>query len=110
MAVWGAWVVYTILCLLVIWQREGFGNFIAHGREFKWIILLMGIFDTIAWTFYSFAVFDQEIAITTAISESYPAIALFLGLWFNKEVIKKHQYVGAALALLCSFLLALTIK
>jgi uncharacterized membrane protein len=67
----------------------------------------MGIFDTIAWICYAYAVLDHQISIITAITESYPAIALFLGLWFNKEKILWHQYIGAALALIGSFILAL---
>ena len=65
----------------------------------------MGIFDTLAWVFYAFAVSQNEISITTAITESYPAIALFLGIKFNKEKIKWHQYLGAVLALVLSFVL-----
>ena len=69
----------------------------------------MGIIDTLAWVFYAFAIVKYEISITTAITESYPAIALFLGLWFNRERIDWHQYLGAALAIISSVILALSI-
>ncbi len=62
-----------------------------------------------AWVFYAFAVVQNDIAITTAITESYPAIALLLGIWLNKEKIKAHQCIGAGLALIASILLAFVI-
>lgn len=67
----------------------------------------MGIFDTLAWLLYAFAVESKEIALTIAITESYPAVALFLGLWLNREKINWHQYCGAALALGASVWLGL---
>jgi drug/metabolite transporter (DMT)-like permease len=109
MAVWFPWVVFTILCIIAISKRDGLPKLIKNGLRFKWLVLAMGVFDTAAWIFYAFAVFGQEIAITTAITESYPAIAMLLGIRFNRERIKMHQCSGAALALISSFLLAMTI-
>ena len=70
---------------------------------------MMGAFDTLAWLFYSFATKDGNVAIVTAITESYPSLALFLGLWINKEKIKAHQYIGAGLAIFASITLAFLI-
>ncbi len=109
MAIWGSWVIFTIFCLIVIAYRKDFRVFFRNGIEYKWLLLGMGIFDTLAWICYSFAVFRNEIAIITAITEAYPAIALFLGVWFNKEKIRWYQYLGAVLALGASFILALTL-
>ena len=109
MAVWGPWVVFTIICIVVILFREGPRNLIKNASENKRLILWMGIIDTLAWVFYAFAVQDYEISIVTAITESYPAIALILGVWLNKEKILSHQWAGAALALICSVLLATTL-
>ena len=60
---------------------------------------------SLAWTFYAFATSSREVSIITAITESYPAICVFLGLWINKERVRTHQYFGAALALVASFIL-----
>lgn len=106
MAVWVPWVVFTVISLAFIARREGLGGFVSGGLKHKGILLAMGIFDTLAWLFYAFAVMGNELSITTAITESYPAIGLFLGLWFNGERIKKHQYLGAGIAIICSILLA----
>ena len=109
LAIWAPWMIMTILCLVVIIRREGLGGFISNAKNYKMLILFMGIFDTAAWIFYSHAVHEESISIITAITESYPAIALFLGLWLNKEKILFHQYLGAGLALVGSFVLAGTL-
>ncbi len=69
----------------------------------------MGVFDTLAWIFYAFAVFNEEISIITAITESYPAIALFLGVFINREKIRGYQWAGAGVALTASFILAFSL-
>ena len=109
MAVWFPWVLFTIITLVVISRREGLADFGHNIKEFRWLLLMTGIVDTIAWVFYSYAVFKNPISIITAITESYPAIAMFLGLWLNKEKIKWHQYAGAGLAIAASILLSMTI-
>ena len=109
MAIWGPALVFSILCIIVIWRREGFSKTFANLRSYKWLVLGMGIFDTAAWTTYAFATNQGELAVITAITESYPAICLFLGLWINKEKIGWHQYLGAALAICASILLAFVV-
>jgi len=69
----------------------------------------MGAFDTAAWFFYAIALSSYSIGIITAITESYPVIALVLAVLINKEKITPHQYAGAILAILASILLAMTL-
>jgi len=109
MAIWIPWVIYTIFCLVSLYIVKGFSKFTANAKKFKFLILVMGIIDTSAWLFYAFAVFKNELSIITAITESYPVIAVFLGTWFNKEKINWYQYLGAGMALVSSFALALSI-
>lgn len=100
LAIWVPWLVFTLLCLFVIeTRRGGVKTFAHHWQKHRWLIVAMGVFDTLAWLMYAFAVEGKEIALTIAITESYPAVALFLGLWLNKEKINWHQYCGAVLAL-----------
>lgn len=104
--IFGIWIITAIFSLFFVWKREGFKKLIKNGIKFKGIILAMGIFDTLAWLFYILATLKNEISITTAITESFPAISIFLGAWINKEKINWHQWLGAALALSASFALA----
>ena len=107
MAIWMPFVVFTIPCLLYIWRREGFKKLAANAVKYKFTLLGMGVFDTLAWLFFAIAVAEKELAITTAITESYPAVALLLAVCINKETIRKHQYAGAAIALAACILLGL---
>lgn len=107
MAIWAPWLIFTIFCLVLIYKREGFSKFVSNASRFRWLLLGMGFFDTVAWLSYSFAVSRENIGLITAITESYPAFAIFLGVWLNKEKIKHHQYLGAALAIISSVVLAL---
>ncbi len=107
MAVWAPFVVFTIPCLAIIWRREGFKKLAGNAAKYKFTLLGMGIFDTIAWVFFAIAVFEKPLAITIAITESYPAVALLLAVCINKEKIRKHQYAGAAIALAACILLGL---
>ncbi|MDD5163817.1 MAG: DMT family transporter [Candidatus ainarchaeum sp.] len=99
LAVWFPWVIFTIISIALIWRREGLPKFFENAKKFSAVILAMGICDTLAWLFFAFAVLENELAIAVAITESYVVLALFLGVWLNKEKIFLHQYAGAAIAL-----------
>jgi len=109
LAIWFPWIIMTILCVIIISYRKGFNTFSINFKKHKRIIIYTGIFDTTAWLFYAYAVQDHAISIITAIAGGYPAIALLMGLWFNKETINWHQYLGATMALTASFVLATTL-
>lgn len=106
MAVWAPWFIFTIFCLVLIYKRKGFPKLLHDASKFKWLVLAMGIIDTAAWIFYSFAVEIEHVGIMTAITESYPAVAVLLGVWLNKEKVNWHQYLGAAMAIGASASLA----
>ncbi len=106
MAVWVPCLVFTAICLLLIRQREGFPRLLQNAKKFSSDILGMGVFDTLAWLLFAIAVLEKELAVTIAITGSYPAIALLLGVLVNKEKMRPHQYTGAAMALLASIALA----
>jgi len=105
MAIWAPWVIFTLFCVIVLIKRKGFSKLAKDVSKYKWLLIWMGIIDTAAWLFYSFAVFDKHVGIITAITESYPAVAVFLGVWLNREKVNWHQYLGAALAIGSSILL-----
>ncbi len=107
MAIWVPWLLMGAASLLLLWKNGRLGGLLGKGVRFRRLVIGMGIVDTLAWLFYATAVVKNGLAITTAITESYPAIALFLGVFVNREKIAKHQWFGAAVALLASVLLAL---
>ena len=109
MVIWMPWLVMAIVSLFFIWRKNGFASLMHDTATFKRLILITGIVDTLGWLFYATALAKNELSIVTAITETYPAIAIFLGVWLNKEKIMPHQYGGAALALAASVALALIV-
>ncbi|VVB60508.1 EamA-like transporter family protein [uncultured archaeon] len=109
MVTWMPWLVISIISLFFVHRREGFGSMLKNASRFRRLILVTGVFDTLGWLLYAVALVNNELAITTAITESYPAIGVLLGVWLNKEEILPHQYAGAALALAASVALALIV-
>lgn len=99
MAIWFPWIIFSVICLSIIWKRKGLKKFLLHSSDLKWLIIIMACLDTLAWLFYAIATENEKIGITLAITEAYPAVALLLGMYFNKEKINWIQGVGAALAL-----------
>lgn len=106
-AVWFPLTAVSIISLIFIWKREGFKKLARNWLEQKKLLLATAFFDTAGWVLYATALFARDVSIITAITESYPAIAILLGLWINREKIKLHQYIGIALALSSSFALSL---
>lgn len=107
MAIWVPWLLMAAASLLLLWRGGRLDGLFREGARHGRLVLGMGVIDTLAWLLYATAVVKNGLAITTAITESYPAIALFLGVFVNRERIAKHQWLGAAIAILASALLAI---
>jgi len=105
MAIWVPWVIFTLISLFFIWKREGLGKLVRNAVKFRRLVLAEGIFDTLAWLFFALAVVNAKLSITIAITESFPVIAIMLGVLLNREKIGYHQYAGAAIALGASIFL-----
>jgi len=61
MAIWVPWVVFTLISLAYLFQKKKLGQFVENGLKFKKLVLAMGVFDTLAWLFFSIAVFGSGI-------------------------------------------------
>lgn len=106
MAIWAPYVVFTIVCLATIAWNGKFKAFIKGMQKHRDLVLATGVADTAAWVLFAIALQHNPISITTAITEIYPAIGLFLGLKINHERIAGHQWLGAGLAIIGSVALA----
>jgi len=103
--IWTPWFLAAVLSFLFLIKRDGINIIVKKASKFRVLIIAMGVFETAAWLLFSLAVFSNSLSITIAISQSYPAICLFLGIKINKEEITKQQYIGATIALVSSFIL-----
>lgn len=87
--------------------RRGFGALASDLRNHGRLVLGVSIVDNAAWVFFAFAASLIPIAIATTISESYVALAVLLGLFVNREKLRRHQLLGIAIALGSVLLLSL---
>ncbi len=71
------------------------------------LIIMMTLIDNAAWIFFAVATALIPIAIATTISESYIALAVLLGVFVNKEKIKRHQALGIAIAVISTILISI---
>jgi drug/metabolite transporter (DMT)-like permease len=73
-----------------------------------WLILSVGMADTAAWVGYSASALYIPIGIVTGLTESYIALTVILGLFFNEERMRSHQTIGLVLAIISAIALAFT--
>jgi len=99
LTIWFAWTISCIFLVIYLWHKKQLADFFRASKDNKKLILAGSILDVLAWLFFAIALSKKELSITTAITESYPAIAVFLGIKFNKEKISTWQLVGAIIAL-----------
>lgn len=109
LAIWIPWGIIFIVSMIVILKKRDVRKMFVNAGKFKWLILAMGIADTLAWVFYSFSMVEMNIGIVTAITESYPVIGVILGVALNRERITKYQVLGAILTIGASVALAVTL-
>lgn len=72
----------------------------------KGVVFSMCFLDNAAWVAFAFAMVLAPISIAVALSESYIIIAVLLGMYVNREFLRKHQKFGIALAIISAIILA----
>lgn len=92
-----AFMAATTLAYLLFYGR--LGRLIREWRDNKKLILTVGTTDNLAWVAYSASTLYLPIGIATGITESYIALAALLGLVFNRERLRLHQFAGLVLTL-----------
>ncbi|MDO8470303.1 MAG: DMT family transporter [bacterium] len=94
--IWWSNVVTLVLAAGYLAIRDGFGALAADIRSHGKLILGVSVVDNAAWVFFASAAALIPIGIASAVSESYVALAVLLGLFLNREQIRWHQGVGIA--------------
>jgi drug/metabolite transporter (DMT)-like permease len=79
-------------------------------RHNKWLILGVGLFDVMAWVGYASSTLYLPIGIATGLTEAYIAVAVILGIIFNKEKLRIHQKLGLVLSVAAAIALAFTLE
>lgn len=95
---WFTSVVITIISFIFLIYHREVKDITRDLANHPGIIICVAAFDNLAWITYTYALVYLPIAIATGISECYIVLTIVLGLMFNKEKIKKHQWAGLMLA------------
>lgn len=106
LAIWLPWLVSLIFAWFFLKKPRRL-MFISQGLKHWKLVLVMVIIDILAWLAFAAATARGELGITVAISESYVAVAVILGIIFNRERLRPWQYVGVVIAITSSLLIAL---
>ena len=106
-AIWFPWLLLTIYCLAYLWKKGTLAKFVKNSLNSRKTVLAMAFFDTAAWLLFAFAVQGYKLSITGAITQSYPVVAIALGIAVNKESVAQHQLVFGALTIAAAIALAL---
>ncbi|EKD33261.1 MAG: hypothetical protein ACD_76C00057G0006 [uncultured bacterium] len=102
---------FVAVFALAVIIAQGRVKMIASDLKQSWkLALSVSIFDNSAWIFFALSATHIPITIATGISESYIALAVGLGILFNRERLRKHQYVGLAITIFAAVALALITK
>ena len=84
----------AIICFFYLMYRGELRGLARRVLDFPKTALGLSVFDNLAWISFAFAMSFISISIATAISESYIAFSVLLGIFVNHERIKAHQIVG----------------
>ncbi len=93
-----------------ILMRVGPREIVSDIRRRPALILWTSALDTLGWVAYSYSMTLLPLAVATGISEGYIALAVSLGLTFNKEKIKKHQVIGLILTIAAAIALSIMVE
>jgi len=107
--IWAPWLVAAVVAFAFLLKTDGASKTVKKALKYRKLLIAMGIFETAAWLLFAVAVLENPLSITVAISQSYPAIALMFGVLVNREKIVRHQYLGAAIVLISSFMLGIIV-
>lgn len=96
----------AIVCFIYLITKSKVRQIFKDWRKDKSLIIGVGLIDNAAWVAYSYSTLYIPISIAIAISESYVALAAMLGVIFNGEKLRKHQFFGFVIAVTCAVILA----
>lgn len=93
-------------CIIYLFYKKSWPQVAQNLRRQYPLILAVSFFDNLAWIAFAFSALFLPLAIATGISESYIALAAILGIIFNRERLKRHQWIGFIIVVCAAIALA----
>lgn len=98
-SIWFAHFAAALVCVIYLIYRKDFKNILSGLKTHPGPIVGQSVLDNVAWVAFAFSTTYIPISIATTISESYIALAAFLGFFVNREKLRSHQIVGVVLTI-----------
>lgn len=98
---------FLMVSVVILIHRGDFTEVIDSFKEHPKVITAAMLLNNIGWISFAIATTLIPISIATTISESYIVLAVLLGLFVNKERLKKHQLAGVLIVIMGVMLLSL---
>ncbi len=99
MVIWFAHTQLAIICAIYLIYTKKFQAMIVDLKSHLQSTLGQSILYNLGWLAFAFATTTIATSIVTAISESYIVLGVVLGIFVNREKLKRHQIVGLIFAI-----------
>jgi drug/metabolite transporter (DMT)-like permease len=96
--IWFTHSLVAAICFIYLAYKGEVRSIITSFKKYPGPIIGQSLLDNVAWVAFATATTLIPIAIATTISESYVALAVWLGLFVNREKLNVLQIVGVSLA------------
>lgn len=103
---WVVDMVITIAMLGYLLSTHQIRQLVADIKAHPKLIVSVSITDTVGWVAFAYSATYIPIGLAVGISEAYIALAVLLGLFINKEKLKKHQLLGAGITVTAAIVLS----
>jgi drug/metabolite transporter (DMT)-like permease len=109
-SVFAIWFTHTFLSLfsaIMITKHHGWKSFRSDVKKHRTVLCVQALFDNAAWVCYGAATTYIPVAVATAVSENFVALAAVLGVIYNKERLHQYQKWGIAIGVIGLVMLGL---
>jgi drug/metabolite transporter (DMT)-like permease len=96
----------TLITLVYLVYKKRSHELILDGEKNKKLIFAVSFIDNGAWVAFAYSTIYLPISVAAGITESYIVLAALLGLFYNKEKLKLHQYFGMVMVIIFAIILA----
>lgn len=103
---WFSSVIIFTASIFALWKQNTLPQLFKSFKKRPSLIMSVAVFDNAAWIAYTYTMIYMPIALATGITESYVAITALLGIYINKEHLRRHQVWGLVITILCAIILS----
>jgi drug/metabolite transporter (DMT)-like permease len=97
LTIWFVWIFFTTACFIYLLAKGELKTAVSDIKRYPVVLGAQSVLDTLGWFLFASSVKYIPISIATTISEGFVALAVFLGIFVNREKLRWHQVAGAGI-------------